>query len=87
MHNPMIDDNIIETYTMDNRNRIPQETTIANVRLATAYVPFQRFCTTYSPIKSLVEGTVFPELCSPYSPMMSEKIKLKEKKPWTEMLY
>lgn len=83
----MIDDNIMNTYTTDNRNCIPQETTIANVRLATAYVPFQKFCTTYSPIKSLAEGTAFPELYSPYSPLMSGQIKLKEKKPWTEMHY
>ena len=83
----MIDDTIIDTYTMDNRNCIPQETTIANVRLATAYVPFQKFCTTYSPLKSLAEGTAFPELRSPYSRMMSEQIKVKEKRPWTEMLY
>lgn len=83
----MIDDTIIDAYTPDGRSCIPQETTITNVRLATAYVPFQRFCKTYSPLKSLAEGTAFPELYSPYSPMISEQIKSKEKKPWTEMLY
>ena len=83
----MIDDYTINTmseYTMDSRNCIPQETTITNVRLATAYVPFQKFCATLSPIRSLMEGTAFPELQSPY---MKEHKMAKERKPWTEMLY
>ncbi len=83
----MIDEDIIDTYARDNRNCIPQETTITNVRLASAYVPFQKFCATFSPIKSLAEGTAFPELYSPYSPMLSEQIKVKEKRLWTEMIY
>ncbi len=45
---------------------VPQETSIECVRLAEAYVPFQKFCGTWSPVKSLLTGTAFPELFSPY---------------------
>lgn len=45
---------------------IPQETSIECVRLATAYVPFQKFCGVWSPCMSLMTGTAFPELFSPY---------------------
>ncbi|KAJ50866.1 hypothetical protein BD780_003681 [Clostridium tetanomorphum] len=45
---------------------IPQETVICNVRLAAAYVPYQKLCTLFSPIEALKHGTVFPELYSPY---------------------
>ncbi|PRR77908.1 Spore coat associated protein CotJA [Clostridium liquoris] len=45
---------------------IPQETVITNVRLAAAYVPYQKLCTLFSPIEALKHGTVFPELYSPY---------------------
>lgn len=45
---------------------IPQETEIRNVRLAAAYVPYQKLCTLFSPVESLKRGTVFPELYSPY---------------------
>lgn len=48
---------------------IPQETCIKNVRLATAYVPFQKLCTLYSPLEGLVMGTIFPELYSPFGKM------------------
>jgi hypothetical protein len=44
----------------------PQETSISCVMLATAYVPFQKFCGTWPPLKSLIAGTAFPELFSPY---------------------
>lgn len=47
-------------------NCIPQETVIRDVRLAAAYVPFQKLCTTFSPLEALKAGTVFPELYSPY---------------------
>ncbi|MBZ9615772.1 spore coat associated protein CotJA [Clostridium estertheticum] len=50
--------------TMDNC--IPQETVIKNIRLAAAYVPYQKLCTLFSPIEALKRGTVFPELFSPY---------------------
>jgi hypothetical protein len=45
---------------------VPQETAIRCLRLATAYVPFQRYCGVWSPCKSLTTGTAFPELYSPY---------------------
>lgn len=45
---------------------IPQETVLRNIRLAAAYVPFQKFCGTYPPIEGLDKGTIFPELYSPY---------------------
>lgn len=48
------------------RGCIPQETSIHCVRLATAYVPFQRYCGVWSLCRSLTTGTAFPELYSPY---------------------
>ncbi|NLC67573.1 MAG: spore coat associated protein CotJA [Clostridiaceae bacterium] len=45
---------------------IPQETVICNVKLARAYVPFQRLCSIYSPDMALKAGTAFPELHQPY---------------------
>lgn len=45
---------------------VPQETVIQCVRLATAYVPFQKYCGAWSPCMSLTTGTAFPELFSPY---------------------
>jgi hypothetical protein len=45
---------------------IPQELVIRNVRLAAAYVPYQKLCTLFSPIEALRKGTAFPELYSPY---------------------
>lgn len=45
---------------------VPQETSIHCVLLATAYVAFQKFCGVWSPCESLLTGTAFPELYSPY---------------------
>ncbi|WP_072989562.1 spore coat associated protein CotJA [Clostridium cavendishii] len=45
---------------------IPQETTIKNVRLAAAYVPYEILCTLFTPLEALKKGTAFPELYSPY---------------------
>ena len=47
-------------------NCIPQETVIKDVRLAAAYVPFQKLCTLFTPMEALKRGTAFPELYSPY---------------------
>ena len=47
-------------------NCIPQETVIKNVRLAAAYVPYQKLCTLFTPLEALKRGTAFPELYSPY---------------------
>ena len=40
-------------------------------RCANAYVPVQTFSTIYSPSEGLANGTMFPELFSPYSPTQS----------------
>ena len=45
---------------------IPQETTIENVRLAAAYVPYETMCVIFPPMEALMRGTAFPELYSPY---------------------
>jgi hypothetical protein len=45
---------------------VPLETPIMNVRLAHAYVPWQRLCGTMSPLQSLKAGTIFPELTDQY---------------------
>jgi len=37
-----------------------------DVRLAHAYVPWQRLCGTMSPLQSLKAGTIFPELTNQY---------------------
>lgn len=45
---------------------ISQETDIKDVKLATAYVPFQILCELFKPLTALSKGTAFPELYSPY---------------------
>ena len=45
---------------------IPLETPIMDVRLAHAYVPWQKLCGTMSPVQSLRSGTIFPELTDQY---------------------
>ena len=45
---------------------IPQEININNVRLARAYVPFQKLCNTYTPLGALRKGTAFPPLYNAY---------------------
>ena len=47
-------------------NCIPQQTVLNDVRLARAYVPFQKYCGIMSPLESLMRGTAFAELFSPY---------------------
>ncbi|MBW9153174.1 spore coat associated protein CotJA [Clostridium estertheticum] len=54
------------TKSSASNNCIPQETVIKNVRLAAAYVPYQKLCTLFSPLEALKRGTAFPELYSPY---------------------
>jgi len=55
---------VLKGSPMDNC--IPQETVIKNVRLAAAYVPYQKLCTLFAPLEALKRGTAFPELFSPY---------------------
>ena len=45
---------------------IPQETDIKDVKLATAYIPFEILCSLFKPLEALNKGTAFPELYSPY---------------------
>jgi hypothetical protein len=66
----MQSENLSDLIKTENASCIPQETTITNVRLANAYVPFQKFCTTYTPEVSLIKGTSFPELYSPWAKSM-----------------
>ena len=53
--------------TPGDRACIPQETVIENVQLANAYVPWQKLCATFTPMRSLIDGTAFPELLDVYS--------------------
>jgi hypothetical protein len=46
---------------------VPQETVIKDVKLAHAYVPFQKMCATYMPLEGLIMGTIFPPLTGLYS--------------------
>ena len=41
---------------------VPQETVINNVQLAHAYVPFEKMCTTFTPLMGLKNGTIFPPI-------------------------
>jgi hypothetical protein len=41
---------------------VDHETVIEDVQLAHAYVPFQKFCPTFTPMASLRNGTAFPGL-------------------------
>jgi len=45
---------------------IPQETYLCDVELAHAYVPFQKWCNTYTPLGALMRGTAFPPLYNVY---------------------
>ncbi|NLC77056.1 MAG: spore coat associated protein CotJA [Clostridia bacterium] len=38
------------------------------MRLARAYVPWQRYGRTFSPREALMKGTLFPDLYFPYRP-------------------
>lgn len=53
---------------------IPQELVIRNVKLARAYVPFQKLCSLYPPEIALHKGTVFPELYSSYMAKKEHKL-------------
>ncbi|PYG89955.1 spore coat associated protein JA (CotJA) [Ruminiclostridium sufflavum DSM 19573] len=65
----MLSNNSQSFYDDDSRDNspcIPQETSIHNVRLARAYVPFEKMCETFMPIKGLKRGTIFPPLYDAY---------------------
>lgn len=54
---------------------IPQETAICNVKLATAYVPFQELCDTYDPLVGLKRGTIFPSLSGLYRSYETKEVR------------
>lgn len=55
-----------DMYAPSDKSCVPQETVIKDVQLACAYVPIQKLCTTFTPNKSLLAGTAFPELYDAY---------------------
>lgn len=57
---------------------IPQETVIKDVKLAAAYVPYQKLCSLFHPLDALIYGTVFPELVSPYEGKSKQVKMLKQ---------
>ena len=63
----MMMDNNPGMHMPQNRSCIPQEMVINNVELAHAYVPFQKLCTTFTPLSGLRKGTIFPPLYNVYS--------------------
>lgn len=55
-------DNYSDIYGVAAENCVPQETVLTNVKLAHAYVPFEKMCDVYMPIDALKRGTAFPPL-------------------------
>lgn len=49
-----------------NKECVPYEEYIKIVKLARAYVPFQKLCSIYDQNEAMVKGTIFPELASSY---------------------
>ncbi len=45
---------------------IDHETELRDVKLAHAYVPFQKLCPTFVPLTALKKGTIFPGLIGVY---------------------
>lgn len=60
------DNEMFDVNCQHKEKCIPQEMVIRNVRLAAAYVPYQKLCTMFPPVEGLKMGTIFPELFSPY---------------------
>ncbi len=46
----------------DTAQCVPQETVIKDVQLAQAYVPFEKLCTTFTPLAALNKGTIAPAI-------------------------
>ncbi|MDD5017728.1 MAG: spore coat associated protein CotJA [Eubacteriales bacterium] len=55
-----------DMHTTPDNACVPQETVIKDVQLACAYVPIQKLCSTFTPMKTLMAGTAFPELYDAY---------------------
>lgn len=62
----MMRNNYPDMHMPDDRDCVPQETVIKNVKLAHAYVPFEKLCTTFTPLSGLRKGTIFPPLYNVY---------------------
>jgi|GEM_PF-843545 hypothetical protein len=62
----MITDNYPDMAPVADKVCIPQETVINNVQLAHAYVPFEKMCSTFTPLSGLRNGTIFPPLIEVY---------------------
>jgi len=58
-------DNGYMTYDQSGVFR-PPFTRIRYPGLAEAYVPYQRYMTSFPPMEALRQGTMFPELAKPY---------------------
>lgn len=60
------DDNNFIQMAGDNNNNNTQANCIDNMPLAMAYVPMQKWNTTYEPDAGFNNGTIFPELNLPW---------------------
>ncbi len=55
-----------DMYAPQSTACVPMETTITDVQLAHAYVPWEKMCATFTPLRSLKAGTAFPPLTGLY---------------------
>ncbi len=56
------------TYDMQNCYNKTPPMARRGVELARAYIPYQRYMNSFSPMEALEHGTMFPELVRPYKP-------------------
>lgn len=63
----MIDMSNMRVSNMCNDNDIRRNNNCDNMPIAMAYVPWQKWKSTYDPEKALERGTIFPELDLPFS--------------------
>lgn len=54
------------TMGLGMKECIDHETVLEDVQLAHAYVPFQKWCPTFTPMTALKKGTAFPGLIDVY---------------------
>ena len=56
------------TWHSENMNTecVDRETELRDMKLAHAYVPFQKLCPTFMPLTALKKGTIFPGLVNVY---------------------
>jgi hypothetical protein len=59
--------NLLGGVAMSNpENDIKTQSLFSDLRLAEAYIPFQRYGQIFDPMAALMNGTLFPELYRPY---------------------